>query len=135
RGLDGAALAERAGVPPEAIARADARAPVSATGRLWRCAVEETGDPGFGLFASRFMTFPTFQALGVAVLASASVKDAFHRLLRHSRIIIDAAGDPLGGTGDPPPPPPAAPPPAPPAHQARAAIMSRTARPAHTPPS
>src|SRR5215813_5302651 len=66
RGLDGAALAERAGVPPEAIARADARAPVSATGRLWRLAVEQTGDPAFGLFASRFMTFPTFQALGVA---------------------------------------------------------------------
>src|SRR5262245_65258515 len=100
RGLDGAALAERAGVPPEAIARADARAPVSSTGRLWRLAVEQTGDPAFGLFASRFMTFPTFQALGVAVLASASVKDAFHRLVRYSRIISDAAEYRLQGAGD-----------------------------------
>jgi len=100
RGLDGTALAERAGVPPEAIARADARAPVSATGRLWRRAVEETGDPAFGLFASRFMTFPTFQALGVAVLASASVKDAFHRLVRYSRIISDAAEYRLEDAGD-----------------------------------
>src|SRR5262249_45200329 len=83
RGLDGAALAERAGVPLEAIARADVRAPVSATGRLWRLAVEKTGDPAFGIFASRFLTFPTFHALGVAVLASASVKDAFHRLPPH----------------------------------------------------
>src|SRR5262249_60444914 len=83
-----------AGGPPEAIARADARAPVSATGRLWRRAVEETGDPAFGLFASRFMTFPTFQALGVAVLASASVKDAFHRLPRHRRPLRHAAEDP-----------------------------------------
>lgn len=100
RGLDGAALAECAGVPPEAIARADARAPVSATGRLWRLAVEQTGDPAFGLFASRFLTFPTFQALGVAVLASASVKDAFHRLVRYSRIISDAAEYRLEDAGD-----------------------------------
>jgi len=100
RGLDGAALAERAGVPPEAIARADGRAPVSATGRLWRRAVAETGDPAFGVFASRFMTFPTFQALGVAVLASASVKDAFHRLVRYSRIISDAAEYRLEDAGD-----------------------------------
>ena len=35
-------------------------------------------------------TFPTFQALGVAVLASASVKEAFQRLVRHSRIVSDA---------------------------------------------
>src|SRR5262249_60971002 len=63
RGLDGAALAERAGVPPEAIAPADARAPVSATGRLWRLAAPQTGAPAFGPVASRCLTFPTFQPL------------------------------------------------------------------------
>src|SRR5262249_38032426 len=65
---------------------------------------------------SRFLTFPTFQALGVAVLASASVKDAFHRLVRYNPIISDAAGDRLRHPGGPHPPllhlaPPAPPPP------------------------
>src|SRR5262245_40529050 len=40
------------------------------------------------------------QALGVAVLASASVKDAFHRLVRYSRIISDAAEYRLDDAGD-----------------------------------
>src|SRR5262245_65705003 len=40
------------------------------------------------------------QALGVAVLASASVKDAFHRLVRYSRIISDAAEYRLEDAGD-----------------------------------
>src|SRR5262249_53388933 len=72
----------------------------SAGGGLGGVAVEQPGDPAFGLFASRFLTFPTFQALGVAVLASASVKDALHRLVRYSRIISDAAEYRLEDTGD-----------------------------------
>lgn len=91
RGLDGRALAAEAGIDPASIADPVGRAPVTATGRLWRLAVEASGDPCFGLFASRFFSFPTFQALGVAVLASATVREAFSRLVRYSRIISDAA--------------------------------------------
>src|SRR5215470_10791199 len=100
RGVDGRALAAHAGLDPAAFADPRMRAPVSATGRLWRLAVEATGDPAFGLFASRYLTFPTFQALGAAVLASASVKDAFQRLVRYSRIVSDAAEHRLEAAGD-----------------------------------
>lgn len=100
RGVDGRALAARAGIDPLACAGPVGRDPVSATGRLWRLAVDATNDPCFGLFASRFLTFPTFQALGVAILASGSVRDAFVRLVRYSRIISDAAEYRLEENGD-----------------------------------
>lgn len=91
RGHDGSVLAARAGIDVASFTQPAGRAPVEATGRLWRLAVEATGDPCFGLFASRFLSFPTFQALGVAILASASMRDAFGRLVRYSRIVSDAA--------------------------------------------
>src|SRR5262249_56624645 len=72
----------------------------SAGGGLGGVAVEQPGDPAFGLFASRSLTFRTFPALVVAVLASAWVKDAFHRLVRYSRIISDAAEYRLDDAGD-----------------------------------
>src|SRR5262249_4514940 len=92
--------AARAGLDPAAFAESERRAPVTATGHLWRLAVDATGDPAFGLFASRYLTFPTFQALGLAVLASASVKEAFQRLVRYSRLVSDAAEHRLEDAGD-----------------------------------
>src|SRR5262249_39421929 len=75
KGVDGRALAVRAGLDMRALDDPDGRLPITGTGRLWRLAVDATGDPAFGLFASRYLTFPTFQALGVALMASTSVKD------------------------------------------------------------
>lgn len=43
--------------------------PRAAHTRLWQLAVEATGDPCFGLEASRFATQTTLHALGYAVLA------------------------------------------------------------------
>jgi AraC-like DNA-binding protein/lambda repressor-like predicted transcriptional regulator len=88
RGLDAEALARRAGIDPEGLGP-EARVPRAALSRLWALAVEATGDPAFGLEASRFAAQTTFHALGYAVLASVTLKDAFERIVRYRRLIGD----------------------------------------------
>lgn len=91
RGLDGTALAAQADLDVGAVTGPETRSPLTATSRFWRLAIEATGDPCFGLFVSRFVGYTTFHALGAAVLASATVKDAFTRAARYSRFVSDAA--------------------------------------------
>lgn len=94
RGLNGRELAAEAGIDLETFRFASdpmVRCPIAATTRIWRLAVEATGDPCFGLIVSRFVNYPTFHALGAAVLASSTLRDALRRLVRYSRIISDAA--------------------------------------------
>jgi hypothetical protein len=86
RGVDSAAVAARAGIDPADLGP-DARVPRVALNRLWELAVQETGDPAFGLETSRFAAQTTFHALGYAVLASATLKEAFERLIRYRRLI------------------------------------------------
>jgi AraC-like DNA-binding protein len=86
RGVETAALAARAGIDPADLGP-DARVPRATLSRLWELAVEETGDPAFGLEASRFAAQTTFHALGYAVLASVTLKDAFERIIRYRRLI------------------------------------------------
>jgi AraC-like DNA-binding protein len=88
-GVDGRRLARDAGIDPERAQAPDGRVPRAAHTRLWQLAVEATGDPCFGLEASRFATQTTFHALGYAVLASATLREAFERLVRYRRLIGD----------------------------------------------
>lgn len=91
RGVDGRALAARSGLDLQAIVTPEGRYPVAAGTRLWRLAVETTGDPCLGLFVSRFVGYTTFHALGAAMLASTTLSEAFERLVRYSRLVSDAA--------------------------------------------
>lgn len=91
RGFDGHAVAARAGIDPATLHDPTSRHPIAATTRLWRLAVETTGDPCFGLWASRFVTQTTFHALGFAVFASGTLRDAFERFVRYGRLVSDAA--------------------------------------------
>jgi AraC-like DNA-binding protein len=91
RGLDGREIAVRAGIDPAALDDPDARNPIATTTRLWKLSVEATGDPGFGLWASRFVTPTTFHALSFAALASPTLRDAFLRFVRYGRLVSDAA--------------------------------------------
>jgi AraC-like DNA-binding protein len=54
-------------------------------------AAEATGDPCIGLFVSRFANYTTFQALGSAVLASGTLREAFGRIARYGRVGGNAA--------------------------------------------
>lgn len=100
QGIDGPALARAAGIDAAALDDPGARVPRAALTRLWRLAVEATGDPAFGLTASRFVTQTTFHALGYAVLASATLKEAFERIVRYRRLIGDVVDLRLEEAGD-----------------------------------
>jgi AraC-like DNA-binding protein len=100
RGLPGRDLVIRAGLDPRGLGDPRARYLVSDVGRLWRIAVEATGDPCFGLFVSRFVNMTTFQALACSVLASRTLKEAFERMVRYGRFATDAAGFRLDERGD-----------------------------------
>ena len=99
RGIDAAPLAAQAGIDPAALGP-DARVPRAALNRLWELAVEATGDPAFGLEASRFAAQTTFHALGYAVLASVTLKEAFERIIRYRRLIGDVLELRLVEAGD-----------------------------------
>jgi len=90
-GVDGRALAARAGLDAMRLDDANARYPLTATRELWSEAVRATDDPSFGLYVSRFANFATFHALGSAVLASGTLREAFTRLVRYGRIVSDGA--------------------------------------------
>jgi AraC-like DNA-binding protein len=92
-------LAARAGIDPAALGP-DARVPRSALNRLWEIAVEATADPAFGIEASRFVAQTTFHALGYAVLASVTLKEAFERVIRYRRLIGDILELRLEDAGD-----------------------------------
>jgi AraC-like DNA-binding protein len=91
RGVDGRSLATEAGIDLAALDHPEARYPITATARLWRLAVERTGDPCFGLCVSRYVNHATFHALGAAVVASSSLREAFGRVARYSALVSDAA--------------------------------------------
>ncbi len=91
RDIDPRPLVREAGLDPVAFEDPEARLPITATGALWRLAAEATGDPAFGLDASRFVTQTTFHALGFAVAASGTLREAFERFVRYGRLVSDAA--------------------------------------------
>lgn len=78
------------GFSADAFRDPNARMPALETAKLWRSASARAGDPAFGLFASRFVKPTTFHALGYAVFASATLRDALQRLLRYSHLVSDA---------------------------------------------
>lgn len=90
-GHDPKPLFLQAGLDLAALDDPNARYPVASTSRLWRLAVEATGNPAFGLAVASCVTQTTFHALGYSLVASASLKDAFERLVRYFRIVSDAA--------------------------------------------
>lgn len=99
RGLDSGPIAARAGIDPAALGP-EARVPRAALNRLWELAVEATGDPAFGIEAARAVAQTTFHALGYAVLASVTMKEAFERMIRYRRLIGDVLDLRLVDAGD-----------------------------------
>jgi AraC-like DNA-binding protein len=100
RGLDAQRFARDAGIDPVALQAPDARVPRASLTRLWRLAVEATNDACFGLSVSRFTTQTSFHALGYAVLASTTLKEAFERIIRYRRLIGDVVQLSLTEHGD-----------------------------------
>lgn len=100
QGIDGKGLAAAAGIDPERLLEPDARVGRLELTRLWALAVEATGDPCFGLTVSRYVAQTTFHALGYAVLASTTLREAFERMVRFRRLIGDVIELSLLEVGD-----------------------------------
>ena len=91
RGIDPVPVLRDAGFARDAFADPNARLSAVDTARLWRRAAACAADPAFGLFASSFVRPTTFHALGYAVFASSTLRDALQRLLRYGHLVSDAA--------------------------------------------
>ena len=90
-GYDSEDLFRRAGLDPAKLKDADARYPIEGMRRLWRLAVQVTGDPYFGLKAARFWHPTTMNALGYSWMASDSLRDALTRMTRYGRLVTTVA--------------------------------------------
>ncbi|MDX2170570.1 MAG: AraC family transcriptional regulator [Deltaproteobacteria bacterium] len=99
RGVDAGAVARRAGIDPDQLGP-DARVPRAALNQLWELAVEATGDTAFGLEVARYPAQTTFHALGYAVAASLTLKEALERIIRYRRLIGDVLELRLVEAGD-----------------------------------
>lgn len=78
-----------AGIDKTLLEDPDARISEENMARLWREAVNTTGDPCFGLKAAMNVRPTTFHALGFALMVSSSMHDALERLHRFYRIVSD----------------------------------------------
>ena len=90
-GQDSEAVFRSAGLDPTKLRDPDARFPVEGMCRLWRLAVQVTGDPYFGLNAAGFWHPTTMNALGYSWMASDSLRDALNRMTRYGRLVTTVA--------------------------------------------
>ncbi len=86
-GVDFVALARRAGLDPDLLARPNARYPSARIQKLWRLAAEETRDPLLGLRAGGLARPGNFHALGLGIVSSTSVLAALKRIERYSGVV------------------------------------------------
>ncbi len=91
RGLDAAHLFQQAGLDPTLLEHPEARYPVSNTTALWQKALELTQDETLGLKAIRHITPATFHAVGLSVMASETLEEAFGRMSRFVDLVTDAS--------------------------------------------
>ncbi len=90
-GCDADALFRQAGLDPAWLQDPQARYPIVRSTQLWQLAVAATGNPAFGLAAAKRAPVTSFHALGFAVMASNSLRDAFERCARYLAVVSDAA--------------------------------------------
>lgn len=86
-GLDPAELFDSVGLDYTRLAVPDARYPRRRVVRLWRAAVERTGDECLGLAVGRRIRATTFHAIGLSWLASPTLREALNRLIRYYRVL------------------------------------------------
>jgi AraC-like DNA-binding protein len=91
QGCDAQALFARVGLDFSLLSSPEARYPVHQTTLLWQQAVQATGDETLGLKAIRHITPATFHAVGLSVMASETLEQAFGRMRRFADLVTDAS--------------------------------------------
>ncbi|WP_370280014.1 AraC family transcriptional regulator [Pontibacterium sp.] len=90
-GYDPKSIFAEAGLDLSQATDPEMRYPVDKMTIVWQQAVEKTGNACFGLDVPQFTHPTTFNALGFALMASESLKEALERIVRFSRTVTDAA--------------------------------------------
>lgn len=85
-GRPGAEIAKECGISTEALASSREWVPIDALDRLLMRAVAETGDAAFGLRIPDVTTPALFWGFGPGLAASATVEEAFERVIRHDAL-------------------------------------------------
>jgi AraC-like DNA-binding protein len=78
------------GLDLDKMSIAGARYPDAVFDGIWAVVADKTGDDCVGLIVGQHVRPTTFHALGYAWLASSTLDDAFHRLVRFDRVISTA---------------------------------------------
>jgi AraC-like DNA-binding protein len=89
-GCDSLALLTEAGLDAKSLDGPTARCPVTYTLRLWKVALQATGDPAFGLKVASHIKPTSFHAMSYGMSASCTLKEAFERAQRYCHIVSDA---------------------------------------------
>lgn len=89
--IDCVPLLEEAGIDPAKMTVPGARYPDESFDKLWEIVLRETGDECVGLVIGQQLRITTFHALGLAWMASDSLRNAFKRLVRYDRIVSTSA--------------------------------------------
>jgi AraC-like DNA-binding protein len=87
-GVDPHDLLAAAGIDPADLADPDGRLPLVLVERLWHEAVRLTGDDCFGLHLAERLPIEAFGALGFALRSSATLGDAYARMVRYFRLVV-----------------------------------------------
>jgi AraC-like DNA-binding protein len=90
-GVDADAVLARLGIDTALFGDADARLPLALEDALWDAMARASGDPCFGLHASRHVTGGDWDVFGYAVRTSATLRDAVRALVRYNRLMHDVA--------------------------------------------
>ena len=86
-GLDPHAIAKTAGIDFDQILRPHDRISWLKLQRVWQCAVEQSGDSCFGLTIGNIMQPMALSGLGYSWIASNTLEEGIHRLVRYQRMI------------------------------------------------
>ncbi len=89
-GIEPQPLLKQAGIDPSLLSQPGARVPMSCMSRLWKLAVEATGEEGFGLYLAEHITPTALHAFSYAVQASSTLREAVAIMQRFSRVISTA---------------------------------------------
>ncbi len=99
-GFDGAQLCTECDIDLSQAADPEARFSARDMRRLWKTAVQYTGDPAFGLRAGCHISPSTFRALTVSMWMSRTLKEAFERLVLYAPMSATTGQAELRETAD-----------------------------------
>ena len=87
RGIDADEVLRAAGIEPALYENTDRRVPFEAVDRLFQLTVEKTRDPSIGIELVDHLNPTVYEALGVALLCSSTIRNFFRRFERFFEIV------------------------------------------------